>query len=765
MQVNRRQFLKGLRTVIAGTGLSNGLAAGWGWQTAQVLAEAAPQKLALLVGINQYQDRAKFPPLRGCLTDVELQRIVLTHRFGFLPENILVLQDKLATRNAIESAFQSHLVDRARPGDVVVFHFSGYGRSVLSESRGSDTPSAQIALMPTDIVVPGPEGGDRFIFNGILADTLYLLLKSLRTERVVTVLDAGFTLPTDPLQLAVRSRALPPALLADLAVTEYSVQERLRNQTKVTRAQLAAQRELPPPNGLWVGGSQPQIQGCEADWSDFSAGVLTYAFTQTLWHTTATTSVPRQLARTTITMAQVLGAVQAPKVLGHKQAALSHDLYGLPSQADTDGVILDVDPTGKTAHIWLGGLPTGLLHSDHAALVLRVWPANPPPTDGGALVQIISRRGLNGTGRWLAGPPLAAGQRVIEVARILDRTQSLKLTLSGTLDRIEKVDATSAFSALSDLVSIVPHDQMVDYSFTKVAVTPTIAVGRSEAISEVSTDAGETEDESGPKAVYGLCTLGGDRLPDTVDDPAEGIKNRIQRLKPTLATLMMGKWLALTMNGDHSQVPVVARLLRFTKSGTELIATQQTGVAATKATGHSASTAPATELPRLNSGDRLQLELLNTGTEPLYALVLGLDSAPKSVALFNPEVTETEDTPSSCAPWTLEPGQTLALMPDDRHWSVRGSSGFVSLYVICARQPFPTTMLELAKQQRLAGVGSKPELARLSDPLSVVQAILQDIHQARDATLIPAKVSEDSHWLLDLKEWATLPFLCQLSAS
>jgi hypothetical protein len=763
MQVNRRQFLKGLGTVIAGTGLSDGLVAGLGWRSAQVLAEAAPQKLALLVGINQYQDRSKFPPLRGCLTDVELQRTVLIHRFGFLPENILVLQDKQATRNAIESAFQSHLVDRAGSGDVVVFHFSGYGRSVLLESRGPDAPRAQIALMPTDIIVPGPEGGDRFIFNGILADTLYLLLKSLKTERVVTVLDAGFTVPTDPLQLAVRSRALPAAPLADLAVTEYSVQERLRNQTKVTRAQLAAQRELPPPNGLWVGGGQPHSQGYEVDWSDFSAGALTYAFTQTLWHTTATTSVPRQLERTTATLAQILGPVEAPQVLGQKQAALSHDLYGLPSQADTDGVVLDVDPTGKTAHVWLGGLPACLLHTDHAAVVLRVWPANLPPTDAGALVQVISRRGLNGTGRWLTGPPLVAGQRVVEVARILGRGQSLKLTLSGTLDRVEKVDATSAFSALSEMVSIVPHDQMVDYSFTKVAVAPTMAIGRSETIA-VSVDAVEAEEESGPKAVYGLCTLGGHRLPDTVDDPAEGIKNRIQRLKSTLATLMMGKWLALTVNGDHSQVPVMARLLRFTKSGTELITTQQTGVAATKTTGHG-STFPAPQLPRLTSGDRLQLELLNPGTEPLYALVLGLDSAPKPVALFNPVGTEMEETSPSCAPWTLEPGQPLVLMPDDRHWLVRGSAGFVSLYVICARQPFPTTMPELAKQQRLAGVGSKPELARLSDPLIVIQAILQDIHQARDPTLIPAKVSEDSHWLLDLNQWATLPFLCQLSAT
>ncbi|MEO0685288.1 MAG: caspase family protein, partial [Cyanobacteria bacterium J06649_11] len=129
--MKRRIFLQRIGSILAVFGLTE---SSW-WAKAsslqQALADTNPRKLALLVGINQY---SQIPALKGCLTDVELQRELLIHRFGFQPLDILSLTNKQATREGIENAFLEHLVKQAKPGDVVVFHFSGYGSRVKTKN-------------------------------------------------------------------------------------------------------------------------------------------------------------------------------------------------------------------------------------------------------------------------------------------------------------------------------------------------------------------------------------------------------------------------------------------------------------------------------------------------------------------------------------------------------------------------------------------------------------------------------------------------------
>jgi Caspase domain len=105
----------------------------------QTLAQPTNRKLALLVGINRYPHHDY---LAGCLTDVELQQELLIHRFGFNPDDILILSDRQATRENIETAFVEHLSAQAKPDDVVVFHFSGYGGQIKMP-LSSDSEAAQ----------------------------------------------------------------------------------------------------------------------------------------------------------------------------------------------------------------------------------------------------------------------------------------------------------------------------------------------------------------------------------------------------------------------------------------------------------------------------------------------------------------------------------------------------------------------------------------------------------------------------------------------
>lgn len=98
---------------------------------------------ALLVGINRYAagDSAP-PPLRGCVNDVTAMQIALTRLIGVPEQNIYLLTEQQATRDAIIDGWRSHLRDQVQPGDVAYFHYSGHGSQAcstdLSEADGFD---------------------------------------------------------------------------------------------------------------------------------------------------------------------------------------------------------------------------------------------------------------------------------------------------------------------------------------------------------------------------------------------------------------------------------------------------------------------------------------------------------------------------------------------------------------------------------------------------------------------------------------------------
>ena len=98
---NRRRFLQGTAGALGAIGLSN-LSLSQSVNTyGRALAQSTPRIVALLVGINNYSRS----PLGGAVNDVELQRKLLFHRFGFNPADVHVLQEQQATRRNILGAF------------------------------------------------------------------------------------------------------------------------------------------------------------------------------------------------------------------------------------------------------------------------------------------------------------------------------------------------------------------------------------------------------------------------------------------------------------------------------------------------------------------------------------------------------------------------------------------------------------------------------------------------------------------------------------
>jgi len=87
-----------------------------------------PIKKALLVGINKYKPELN-SDLKGCVNDVEKIREILINIYGFNPDNIRVLTDERAIKEAILDRLR-WLVDDLAIGDEIVFDYSGHGSRI-----------------------------------------------------------------------------------------------------------------------------------------------------------------------------------------------------------------------------------------------------------------------------------------------------------------------------------------------------------------------------------------------------------------------------------------------------------------------------------------------------------------------------------------------------------------------------------------------------------------------------------------------------------
>lgn len=152
--------------------------------TAAEASSSKPVKLALLVGINEYED-TNIRSLRGALNDVARMEQVLA-KFDFPDGNVLPLRNKEATRKGILDAFRDHLLNKTVPGrnDVVVFYYSGHGSQVPDERCGDESDRLDETLVPWDSHNEGA--------NDITDDDINDLLEELsaRTRNITLVVDS-----------------------------------------------------------------------------------------------------------------------------------------------------------------------------------------------------------------------------------------------------------------------------------------------------------------------------------------------------------------------------------------------------------------------------------------------------------------------------------------------------------------------------------------------------------------------------------------------
>nr|MDJ0678841.1 caspase family protein [Xenococcaceae cyanobacterium MO_167.B52] len=346
MGLDRRTFLQraGLALFSLGvseTGISlltsNDRFAPWLQAYGQALAETKNRKLALLIGINQYTNNKE---LNGCVTDVELQKELLIHRFGFLPQDILTLTDHQATRENIETAFLEHLTEQAQPDDIVVFHFSGYGGRVKMLPKNLDSTETgeerlMESLLPADGLI-STKGNPAA--NDLLKDTLFDLLRSLKTEKVTTILDTAFKKTPQNFQGNFRIRSYND--VAERTSPEETafrdlIQMRLKNQG-------VKSNNVPGIILSAAGAGQPALEG---KWHHFSAGLFTYALTQHLWQVTPASKVQAVWQKTLANVAVISDNNQKPQIQSKNKPL--NQYYPVEQNAiAAEGLITEIDSKG-----------------------------------------------------------------------------------------------------------------------------------------------------------------------------------------------------------------------------------------------------------------------------------------------------------------------------------------------------------------------------------------------------------------------------------
>ncbi len=239
-------------------------------------------KRALLIGIDKYP---KLTQLEGCVNDVRLMQSILQENFGFPPENVTLLADARATRDAILAALDA-LVERTGQDDIVVIHYAGHG-SQMTDREGDEPDGMDETIMPFDS--EGRWGVNRDITD----DEIHLRLIGLgqKTSYTTLIFDSCHSGTITRDAFGVKSRSVEPdtRLVSELP------------PSPIPEAARQAMRASGPSGWMPLTDQYVLLAGCRDEETSFeyrppegdgkvTHGALTYFLTEQLRQATPGTS-------------------------------------------------------------------------------------------------------------------------------------------------------------------------------------------------------------------------------------------------------------------------------------------------------------------------------------------------------------------------------------------------------------------------------------------------------------------------------------------
>jgi hypothetical protein len=344
--MKRRQFIQTSLQASSATLLLNAIAP----RLSTATPARSPRQFALLVGINDYSyaNSKNTPSLSGCVNDVALLKNLLIYRYGFNPADIITLTDQQATREAILTNFEQHLLT-AQPDDTVVFAFSGHGCKYEKSTEKSTT-----AVLPYNHTVDANKQA-----NYITGTTLLLLRSAFKTDNVTIILDCCYAGGGNRGDSTSRSA---PSARANEAEQKY--QAKLMRQLNLSETTLNQNRKTQK-------GTKGVLLAAASEWqkaqdstfgANYNAGAFTKFLTQTLWENP---TLPLNTVKQVVTEALISFSgqyAQTPEftyppdqttqLQSRPTFVTTTPLSSIPAQ----GTVLRVDRVKREVTLWLGGL-------------------------------------------------------------------------------------------------------------------------------------------------------------------------------------------------------------------------------------------------------------------------------------------------------------------------------------------------------------------------------------------------------------------------
>lgn len=143
-------------------------------------------RYAVMVGVDDYQGIGN--SLNGPVADSRLIGRILVERYGFLPANVVYISDREATREHVAEAFLRHL-GQAGPDGVAVFYYSGHGMQMEENLAITGSMDPEQDNVDEALFLWGADGRG----GVLLDDELGFLASSLKTDRVLMIMDACFS--------------------------------------------------------------------------------------------------------------------------------------------------------------------------------------------------------------------------------------------------------------------------------------------------------------------------------------------------------------------------------------------------------------------------------------------------------------------------------------------------------------------------------------------------------------------------------------------
>lgn len=715
--MRRRHFLQSATATLATLGLSQWDVMQWGDRYAQVVAQSTPRKLALLVGINAYPESSNFSALQGCVTDVELQRNLLIYRFGFNPKDILTLTDAQATRQNILAAFEAHLIQQAKAGDVVVFHYSGHGSRVADPDK--DTPDGlNSTFVPVDSALPAtfPEQGG--VVKDIMGHTLFLLMSALKTENVTAVLDSchsgggtrnanarGDRLGSLQLRSHRFAREVIQANPLQASPAEFEYQQQWLSRLNLSRDEFIRRRRAGVAKGVVIASTKPEQLAADAPFTDFYAGAFTYTMTQYLWQQAETVSVSNTIRKVASATTNVSSSQQEP-IYEIKPGSTygTQPLYFLEKViVPAEAVITKVQ--GNTAEVWLGGLdPQSLVAFENQAILTAV------DSKGNRTGQVVleSRQGLVGRGKLIDNAKI--GGLLQEKARGIPANLSLKIGLDPTLENV--AEAKQQLQKLSRVAPVGLDQGEVHYILGRMTGDYQQTLQQRQVL------------ELPPINSVGLFYPGLDLLPGSFAAPGEAIAAAVLRLQPKFKSLLAARLVKLTLNATSSRLQVSAAML---DAGREVNAQIFEVRGCSRCRSAPTNRATPLELVRLPLKQEVAFAVTNNENQAIYVNVFVIDAAGDMAVIFPNQWVASDEA------MKIAPKQTVQIPKagDTFSFVTQEPKGRTEVLVIASLTPLSSA---LKAMQTLASRGGQTRgPVALNDPTEVIAGLMADLRSDRSS--------------------------------